>query len=268
VVTGVGSLRRGWAVQASSVAPSVDAGSLAGAVGAAVAADDREIVRTSVDLAMEAADEFAHVAEELEGADALEICRWAVGRFGHDVVVASSFQDCVLIDLAVSADPAIEVVFLDTGFHFPETISYMRQVERLYGLNLTVVEPGIGLTEHPCGTPHCCEMRKVVPLVRVLSGKAAWITGLKRVDTPERVGAPVVAWEPVRQLVKINPMATWTDAAVDRYVEDHDLPRHPLNAAGYVSIGCAPMTRPIAPGEDPRAGRWPDSDKTECGLHL
>jgi phosphoadenosine phosphosulfate reductase len=212
--------------------------------------------------------ELARVADELEGAAALDICRWAVGRFGSDVVVASSFQDCVLIDLAVRADPAIEVVFLDTGFHFPETISYMREVERRYGLNLTVVEPGIPLTEHPCGTPQCCAMRKVASLARALVGKSAWITGLKRVDTPERVGAPVVGWETSKHLVKINPLATWTDDDIDRYVVEHSLPRHPLQAAGYVSIGCAPTTRPIAAGEDPRAGRWPDSDKTECGLHL
>jgi phosphoadenosine phosphosulfate reductase len=212
--------------------------------------------------------ELAGVAVQLEGADPLEICRWAVERFGRDVVVASSFQDCVLIDLAARASPAIEVVFLDTGFHFPETISYMREIEGRYGLNLTVVEPGIPPTEYPCGAPQCCEMRKVVPLARALAGKSAWITGLKRIDTPERVGAPVVGWEASKQLVKVNPLATWTDEDVARYVEEHDLPRHPLNAAGYVSIGCAPTTRPIVPGEDPRAGRWPESDKTECGLHL
>jgi len=212
--------------------------------------------------------EVLRVARDLEGADALDICRWAVGRFGRGVAVASSFQDCVLIDLAVRADPAIEVVFLDTGFHFPETIAYLRDVERRFGLNLNVVEPGIPLTEHPCGSARCCEMRKVVPLARALAGKASWMTGLKRVDTPERADAPVVGWEPEKHLVKVNPIAAWTDEDVDRYVEERGLPRHPLNAAGYVSIGCAPTTRPIAPGEDPRAGRWPDSDKTECGLHL
>ncbi|MFZ0059986.1 MAG: phosphoadenylyl-sulfate reductase [Acidimicrobiales bacterium] len=213
-------------------------------------------------------DELARAADQLEKPEALDVCRWAVGRFGKDIVVASSFQDCVLIDLAVRADPDIDVVFLDTGFHFPETISYMRQIERRYDLNLTVVEPGLPLTEHPCGMPRCCEVRRVAPLARVLVGRAAWVSGLKRVDTPERVGAPVIGWEPSKRLVKVNPLGAWTDDDIDRYVEDHRLPRHPLCAAGFVSIGCTPTTRPIVPGEDPRAGRWPDSEKTECGLHL
>jgi phosphoadenosine phosphosulfate reductase len=94
------------------------------------------------------------------------------------------------------------------------------------------------------------------------------MAGLKRVDTPERTGAPVVRWEPEKCLVKVNPIAAWTDEDVGRYVEERGLARHSFNAAGYVSIGCAPTTRPIAPGEDPRAGRWPESDKTGCGLHL
>ena len=106
------------------------------------------------------------------------------------------------------------------------------------------------------------------PRSRVLVGREAWVSGLKRVDTPARVGAPVIGWEPSKRLVKVNPLGAWTDDDVERYVEDRRLPRHPLNAAGFVSIGCAPTTRPIVPGEDPRAGRWPDSEKTECGLRL
>ena len=213
-------------------------------------------------------DEVERASRDLEGAEALEICKWSVGRFGDGLVVASSFQDAVLIDLMVRADPRAEIVFLDTGFHFPETLSYLREIDARFGLNLTVLEPGIPLDVNPCGSPGCCDARKVMPLNNYLANKSAWVTGLKRVDTPERTDAPIVSFDESHSIVKINPLVSWTDDDVDRYVEEKGLPRHPLNSKGYVSIGCAPTTRPIAPGEDPRAGRWTDSDKTECGLHI
>ncbi len=212
--------------------------------------------------------EYERIDAQLENADAAEICRWTIERFGGDLVVASSFQDCVLIDLVHQVDPGAEFVFLDTCFHFPETLTYVAEVTKRYRLNLTVLRPSIPLDESPCGTPRCCEVRKVEPLNAALRSKSAWITGLKRVDTPERTAAPVVAWDPLRELVKINPLAAWTDDDIDAYIAAHELPRHPLNAKGYVSIGCAPTTRSISAGEDPRSGRWPDTDKTECGLHL
>lgn len=213
-------------------------------------------------------EEYERIDAKLENAEAAEICRWAIDRFGRDLVVAASFQDCVLVDLVHKTDPGAEFVFLDTGFHFPETLAFVDEVTERYGLNLTVLRPAIPPDESPCGTPRCCELRKVEPLNALLREKSAWITGLKRVDTPERTNAPVVAWDALRELVKVNPLARWTDGDIDAYIAEHHLPRHPLNAKGYVSIGCAPTTRPVATGEDPRAGRWPDSDKTECGLHL
>jgi phosphoadenosine phosphosulfate reductase len=108
----------------------------------------------------------------------------------------------------------------------------------------------------------------VVPLAKALRGHSAWITGLKRVDTPERSDAPVIAWDPTRNMVKVNPVAAWDDDDVDAYVADHDLPRHPLNYVGYVSIGCAPTTVPVPEGRHPREGRWAGTGKTECGLHV
>jgi phosphoadenosine phosphosulfate reductase len=218
--------------------------------------------------APELAAELEDVNRRLEGAAPAAVLDWAVERFGDDVVLASSFQDCVLVDLVVQAAPRIRVVFLDTGFHFPETLAYLRRIERRYGLNLDVREPAVPLDVLPCGSAGCCQVRKVEPLNAALAGAQAWITGLKRVDTPERSDAPVVAWDPSKGLVKINPIVAWTEDDVERYVEERELPRHPLNYVGYASIGCAPTTRPVAEGEDPRAGRWPDSDKTECGLHL
>lgn len=217
-------------------------------------------------------EELAATSEEFEAlgplAGATATIEWTFERFGDDVVVASSFQDVVLVDLVRKAKADAEIVFLDTEYHFPETLAFVERLRKIWDLNLTVTHPDVPLDEFVCGTPRCCEVRKVQPLQKAIAGRKAWITGLKRVDTPERVNAPVVAWDPMRELVKVNPLAAWTDEDIDAYVFERGLPRHPLNAKGYVSIGCAPTTRPIAAGEDPRAGRWPDSDKTECGLHL
>ena len=212
-------------------------------------------------------DELAARSAELETAPATAVIAWAHDRFGGAVSLACSFQDCVVVDLAVQVEPAIEVLFLDTGFHFAETLSYVEQVRSRYDLNLRVLRPGPEADAWPCGTARCCEMRKVAPLDAALDGKWAWLTGLKRVDAPTRAGAPVVSWDEGRGLVKVNPLATWTDDDIAHYSADHGLPVHPLLSRGYLSIGCAPTTRPVAAGEDPRAGRWSGSDKTECGLH-
>ncbi len=223
--------------------------------------------RAPGDEAMLAAEAEA-ADRSLAGASAREVVSWAVGRFGDGLVVTTSFQDCVLVDLVCSVRRDAAFVFLDTGFNFPETLAYLRAVERRYDLHLEIVQSGLSPDEHPCGTPRCCELRKVAPLARVLEGRSAWVTGLKRVDTPERRDASVVAFDESRRVVKVNPLATWTEDDVDAYVVAHDLPAHPLNALGYLSIGCAPTTRPIEAGEDPRAGRWSGTTKTECGLHL
>jgi phosphoadenosine phosphosulfate reductase len=213
-------------------------------------------------------DELAARSAEFEAAPAGKVIRWATGRFGGNISLACSFQDCVVVDLAVRVDPAIEVLFLDTGFHFPETLAYVEEVRVRYDLNLRVMTPGPGAEAFPCGADRCCEFRKVEPLDRALVGRAAWLTGVKRVDAPTRAATPIVSPDTARPgLVKINPVATWTDEDIAGYVADHDLPSHPLLSQGYLSIGCAPTTRPVAPGEDPRAGRWADSGKTECGLH-
>jgi phosphoadenosine phosphosulfate reductase len=170
--------------------------------------------------------------------------------------------------MASKVTPNLEVIFLDTKFHFSETLAYMRHCQQVYDLNLKVLEPSVGIEEYPCGAEHCCDFRKVAPMNEYLATKSAWITGLKRVDTPERANAPVISYDEARGLVKINPLVSWTDDDVDDYVDSHSLPRHPLNFVGYISIGCAPTTRPVTPGEDPRAGRWAGMDKTECGLHI
>jgi phosphoadenosine phosphosulfate reductase len=217
--------------------------------------------------ARELLDELASVNTDLEHAPAGKAISWALERFGGSVLLACSFQDMVIVDLLHAQDPTIEVVFLDTEAHFEETLEMVELGQARYDLNLTVTKPGPDAEAWPCGSARCCEFRKVAPLRRALAGKAAWITGLKRVDAPTRAAIPVVGFDETFGLVKINPLATWTDEDIASYEADHGLPVHPLIAQGYPSIGCAPATRPVAPGEDPRAGRWAGSDKTECGLH-
>jgi phosphoadenosine phosphosulfate reductase len=212
--------------------------------------------------------EIAERSSAFETAPAGLVVAWAVERFGPKLAMSCSFQEAVLIDIAVAVDPGIEVVFLDTESHFPETLEYVETIRARYDLNLTVTKPVAGAEQWPCGTAQCCEFRKVLPLKQALEGKEAWVTGLKRSDAPTRQNAPILSYDESWGMVKINPMATWTDQDVMGYAKDHGIPQHPLLSQGYLSIGCAPTTRPVAIGEDPRAGRWADSDKVECGLHV
>jgi phosphoadenosine phosphosulfate reductase len=220
-------------------------------------------LRADVDL-----EELHRVAAELEGKPAGAAVRWAWERYGTGIFVAASFQDTVLIDVAVREVPEIEVVFLDTQYHFAETLWYVDQIRERYDLNLTIMEP---LAERDdlwqIDQNECCAIRKVEPLARALQGKQAWMTGLRRSEASTRAKAPIVHLDLGRGVVKVNPLAPWSDLDVDGYVADHDLLEHPLKSRGYPSIGCWPCTRPVAEGEDPRAGRWAGSGKTECGLH-
>jgi phosphoadenosine phosphosulfate reductase len=219
--------------------------------------------RAAIDL-----DELARIDAELETQPATAVIRWAWERFGDGVVLAASFQDCVLVDLAMQVAPDIEVVFLDTQYHFPETLAYVEQVRERYDLNLRVMRPLVEPDDlWRTDLDECCAMRKVEPLARALAGKDAWITGLRRSETPARARAPVVGLDVGRGIVKVNPLATWTDLDVAGYRRDRNLPQHPLVDRGYPSIGCWPCTRPVAPGDDPRSGRWAATGKTECGLH-
>jgi phosphoadenosine phosphosulfate reductase len=216
-----------------------------------------------VDLA-----ELAAVAAELETKPASAAIKWAVTRFGGDLVLAASFQDCVLIDVATKASPGVEVVFLDTQYHFAETQWYVDRIRDQYDLNLTVMQPLVEPDDLWETDPdECCAMRKVEPLARALSGKQAWMTGLRRVEAPTRAKTPIVHLDVGRGIVKVNPLATWTDDDIAAYKHDHELLEHPLAAQGYPSIGCWPCTRPVKDGDDPRSGRWAGRGKMECGLH-
>ncbi len=213
-------------------------------------------------------EELARVSAELERKPAGAAVKWAWERFGTGVFIAASFQDTVLIDVAVKAVPEIEVVFLDTQYHFAETTWFVEQVRKRYDLNLTVMEPLVEPDDlWQIDQNECCAIRKVEPLARALAGKSGWITGLRRTEAATRAKAQIVHLDLGRGVVKINPLAPWGDLDVEGYTADNDLLIHPLKNRGYPSIGCWPCTRPVRDGEDPRAGRWSGSGKTECGLH-
>ena len=212
-------------------------------------------------------DELEQVNAEFERATPLEILRWTFERFGDDVAMACSFEDVALLHMVHELRPATEIVFLDTGGHFPETLAFLDEMTAAWSLNVTRTEPGPDAAGSPCGTANCCELRKVEPLGRALVGHPAWITSVKRVDAPSRANMKVLMWDEKFGLVKVNPLATWGDDDVAYYLRSHELPEHPLWAQGYASIGCAAMTlKPQVPG-DRRSGRWVGLDKEECGLH-
>ncbi len=212
-------------------------------------------------------DELASLSADFEGAPAHEIVEWAVGEFGPYLSLASSMTDAVLIDLAVRVDPAIEVVFIDTGYHFPETLETVEVVRRRYGLNLRMLTVAPHAEELWRIDPeNCCSAVKVGQLDRALAGRAAWLSGVRRAESESRAHTAILTHD-LRGLVKVNPLAAWTDRQVDEYIERHDVVVNPLVAQGYPSIGCMPCTT-RAGVDDPRAGRWAGSTKTECGLHL
>ena len=227
-------------------------------------------------IAAERDSVLATFSATLEGRSAQEIAAWAAGAFGTDVIVAASMQDVILPHLFAQVIPDVEVLFLETGYHFPETLLTRNVVAR--ALPITVVDalPRQSVAEqdaeygerlHDRDPNLCCFLRKVEPLATSLAGRAAWVTGVRRAESPTRADAPIVSWDGAHDLVKINPLVAWSDEDVEAYQVEHDLPRNPLVAQGYPSIGCAPCTRRVAPGEDPRAGRWSGNDKTECGIH-
>lgn len=212
--------------------------------------------------------DLAALNEQFETAEPSEIIEWAVHSFGPYQALAASMADAILIDLAVKVDPAIEVVFIDTGYHFPETLETLELVRRRYGLNLrimTVAPHDEALWK--ADPENCCSAVKVGQLDRALAGKAAWMSGLRRDEADSRANAPIVARD-LRGLIKVNPIANWTDEDCATYRLIHDIPYNPLLDQGYASIGCWPCTSKVAEGEDARAGRWRGKTKTECGLHL
>jgi phosphoadenosine phosphosulfate reductase len=218
----------------------------------------------------------AHANRELEGAPALEIMRWAYAEFGSGLVVTSSMADTVMIHLAEQVAPGIDVIFLDTGYHFVETIGLRDAVKLAHNVNVINVTPEQTVAEQDAtwgkdlfarDPDQCCALRKVAPLGKALQPYSAWASGLRRVDSKARAKTPVVSWDAKRHVVKISPIASWTDDDLIRYVELNSLMINPLLDEGYASIGCEPCTI-ASSGPDSRAGRWVGLAKTECGIHL
>jgi phosphoadenosine phosphosulfate reductase len=212
-------------------------------------------------------EELAELNREFEAMPAKKIIQWAVDNFAPHLSISASMNDAVLIDLATKVHPGIEVVFIDTGYHFPETLETVEVVRRRYGLNLRIMTvPHHDEELWKVDPENCCSAVKVGQLDRALEGKVAWMSGLRREEAATRGQAPIVARD-LRGLVKINPIATWTNLDVEGYIADHDVPVNPLRLQGYLSIGCQPCTQLPTDPNDPRSGRWAGRDKTECGFH-
>ena len=212
--------------------------------------------------------ELAELNDEFEHLPAEKAIQWAVDNFSPHLSLAASMTDAVLIDLAVRVDPGVEVVFIDTGYHFPETLETVERMRRHYGLNLRMMTVARQYPDLWVADPqNCCSAVKSGQLDRALAGKAAWMSGLRRAEASTRAGAAIVARD-LRGLVKVNPIANWHDDQVAHYIAQNRVPFNPLLERGYPSIGCMPCTRPVDAGAGPRSGRWADSGKTECGLHL
>lgn len=216
------------------------------------------------------------MAPQLADASAYEILEWAAQEFGEGLAVASSMADAVLPHLAARALPGVDVVFLDTGYHFEETLHTRDEVARQLQVRMLNIEPVRSVPQQDAefGTDlfgrdpsACCRMRKIEPLAAALQGYEAWATGLRRSDSAARASTATVAWDERHAMVKVNPIVAWTDEQVADYVAEHDVPVNPLVEQGYPSIGCGPCTlRPLLTG-DARSGRWAGFAKTECGLH-
>ena len=225
-------------------------------------------------------------AAELDGASATDLLCWTDQNFGGidgprgwatcQYVVASNMQDAVLVDLASKVHPGVPVLFLDTGYHFAETIGTRDAVESVYDVHVLNVTPEHTVAEQDerlgkdlfAREPNeCCRLRKVLPLTKALSGYAAWVTGIRRVEAPTRANAPLISFDEAFKLVKINPLAAWTDEEIQDYIDQNGVLVNPLVDEGYPSIGCAPCTAKPTEGADPRSGRWQGKSKIECGLH-
>ena len=231
---------------------------------------------TDVITEAELHDLAERAAVELDGASADELLRWTDQHFDGNYIVASNMQDAVLVDLAAKVRPGVDVLFLDTGYHFVETIGTRDAVEAVYDINVVNVTPENNVAKQDelygkdlfAREPNeCCRMRKVEPLSKALRGYTAWVTGIRRVEAPTRANAPLISWDKAFGLVKINPLAAWTDEDMQDYIDANGVLVNPLVFEGYPSIGCAPCTAKPAEGADPRSGRWAGLSKTECGLH-
>ena len=221
--------------------------------------------------------EIEALSKSFEEKTPQDILHWAVATFCPDVAMSSSFQtqSVPLLHMISQIRPQMRVFFVDTGFHFWDTLMFREKLERLWQFNVVDLRPdgswriflrqfGRDLYEHDPDL--CCYIRKVQPMQQAMQGIKAWITGIRRDQTAHRAQAKILELQE-NGLLKINPMLNWTKQDIWKYIRENNLPEHPMLEKGYTSIGCTPCTRPVLPGEDERSGRWTGKNKTECGLH-
>ena len=227
-------------------------------------------------------DELRALAEEGaaalgDDAPAAEVVAWAARAFPGTLAVACSMADAVLPHVVAAQIPGVDTLFLQTGFHFAETEGTRDAVAATMDVTVVDVLPALSVAEqderfgprlYARDPGECCRLRKVEPLARALAGYEVWATGVRREDALTRTAAPLVSFDQTHRIVKINPLAAWTFEELLAYAAEHDVIINPLLADGYPSIGCEPCTARVAPGEDPRSGRWSGFAKTECGIHL
>lgn len=206
-----------------------------------------------------------------------DVLAWAHESYGAGLTIASSMGDEILLHLAGTTAPGFDVFFLDTGYHFAETLGTRDAYQVMLPLQIRTVLPRetvasqdirFGPRLHARNPDLCCRMRKVAPLNAALEGYAAWVTGVRRADAATRTDSQLIEWDAKRSMIKINPVVGWSHEEAERYAAEHGVFMNPLRELGFASIGCEPCTRPVGAGEDPRAGRWANSDKVECGLHI
>lgn len=220
------------------------------------------------------------VAQHLSNANLTQILEWAIRKFGEKLTLACSFgaEDVVLVDALqrIPGGKKVDIFYLDTDLHFPETYETRDRLEERYGIQFKRVTPALTLDEQQASygpalwrqdPNRCCYLRKVQPLEKTLSEYDAWMTGIRREQSPTRRKAQIVEVDQRFRLTKVNPLVHWTSEDVWAYIRERDVPYNPLHDERYPSIGCAPCTRPVHEGEDPRSGRWSGFQKTECGLH-
>jgi phosphoadenosine phosphosulfate reductase len=239
------------------------------------------LLDTSAGVRMEDTEQMRTLAEkaaaDLADASATDVIRWATDTFGERICITSSMTDALIIHLAAQVKPGIDVVFLDTGYHFAETVGTRDAVEAVYPIRLLNITPSRTVAEQDAelgprlygrNPDLCCYLRKVEPLERALSDYDAWITGVRRDETSSRRDMRVVEWDERREMVKVNPIVSWTGKQVDEFIAEQGVLVNPLVYDGYPSIGCATCTARVEPGADPRSGRWKGTGKTECGIHV
>jgi phosphoadenosine phosphosulfate reductase len=227
----------------------------------------------AVDLA-----ELAEHSRRLEQASPLEIIAWAVEQYFPKLTMATAFgpEGCVILHWLAQVEPRTHVFNLDSGYQFKETLALRDRIAERYGIEVELKRPELSVEAYEAlhGGPlyksnpdRCCHDRKIVVLKQAAAGMKAWMSGIRRDQSPDRAQAPIVGWDKKFGLVKISPLATWTKQQVWKLITDEDIPYNPLHDQGYTSVGCWPCTRAVLFGEDERAGRWSGTAKTECGLH-